>query len=135
MNHKRNKSVKRNKILVVMSIIIFDIFILPMLIKLPVFLLDNSSGAVSSWLNHGYTGALNDIIHKPIYTQIYIFLQVGIIALLISVIWNWKSIKSKNQIRDGEGGPDPSGFGQHGTARWRTGMRWIHILMSGIQTR
>lgn len=115
---KRKRAMKiRNATIVV--IILADILIFPWILLFPKFMIEDIIGAPERWLKFGMFNSIKMVIQDPLFRQLYLILQLGVLALIIGIGWNVNQIKKKNKIKDGVGGPEPVGDGQFGTARWQ----------------
>lgn len=76
--------------------------------------------APTEWIKHlDILGAIKDVIYQKDIRLLWLVSQGFLVPLVISIFWN-DSLKKKNQQRNGLGGPEASGSGQHGTSRWQT---------------
>lgn len=117
-----NKKMKRTtfvRIIIVVIIILLDIFVLPWVLKFPVFLVQDFIMAPQKWIDYGLLRAMMDVFTDEKFRSVYLFMQLPVIALIVAVTWDVSKLKKKNRITDGVGGPEPAGMGQHGTSRWQ----------------
>lgn len=117
-----NKKLERYfvaRLFLVGVIILADIFILPWILKFPSFVSKDFVHAPAMWFEYGLINPIKDIIFDVKFRKIYIIMQMLVGALILSIMWDVDRLRRKNRIKDGIGGPDPSGAGQHGTSRWQ----------------
>ena len=100
-------------------ILLVDILLLPWIIKFPFFLFQDAMKAPGLWFSYGIFRSIKDVWTVPFLRSVYLVLQIFVAALVIAVLWDVNRLRKKNRIKDGIGGPDPSGQGQHGTSRWQ----------------
>lgn len=106
--------------IVIAAIILADLFLLPWLLKFPIFLMGGDIiNAPNKWFSYGFLNSYKDIFTDKLFRNAYLILQLPVLFLIISIVWDVDRMKKKNRIKDGIGGPDPSGSGQHGTSRWQ----------------
>jgi type IV secretion system protein VirD4 len=117
-NKKIDKSIRIRTISVIV-VIILDILLLPWIIKFPSFFVKDFVNAPTLWFNYGLVRAIKDLFSQPDYLKLFLFLQLPVSAFIIWITWNVDRLKKKNRIKDGIGGPEPAGTGQHGTSRWQ----------------
>ncbi|MBV6717199.1 VirD4-like conjugal transfer protein, CD1115 family [Paenibacillus chitinolyticus] len=101
-------------------ILILDILILPSIIKLPFYIMENKMQGPSMWIQDlnpwsAFTNLFVDI--KSL--QFFITLQGLVLVLCLLAFWD-NRITRKNRVMDGVEGPEAAGSGQHGTSRWQT---------------
>lgn len=118
-NKKMEKTVKVRIILIV-AIMLGDIILLPWLLKFPFFLKDDMINAPNKWFAYGLINSYKDVIFNKLFRNLFLFMQLPVVALILSIAWNTEGLRRKNRIKDGIGGPEPAGQGQHGTSRWQT---------------
>jgi type IV secretion system protein VirD4 len=126
MTSSKMESATKMKIFVVVLIIVFDLVMLPWILKLPVFLIGESgvdpssfATAPSRWLEYGLWKSIQAIFNESNFRNLYLFMQIPVFTLIIAITWNVDKLSKKNRVNDGVGGPDPAGSGQHGTSRWQ----------------
>jgi type IV secretion system protein VirD4 len=122
MSNFTNKRIERTtivRIILVCVILVVDILLLPWIIQFPSFMVKNFVTAPTKWFNFGWWRSVKLIFTDTRYRQVYLVLQIPVVALIIGVAWNVDRLKKKNRIKDGVGGPDPAGDGQFGTSRWQ----------------
>lgn len=114
------------RIVLICIIILLDLLLLPWLLKFPFFLLEGGvddpslmATAPGRWIEYGMFNSIKEIFTYPQFRKLYLFMQIPVSALIIAIAWNVNRLNKKNRIRDGVGGPDPAGAGQHGTSRWQ----------------
>lgn len=118
-NKRLEKHIIVKRILVVV-IVLGDLIILPWLLKFPFFLINGDIiNAPSNWLSYGFVNSYKDLFTEKLFRSAYLIFQLPVLYLIISILWDADRMKKKNRIKDGIGGPDPSGSGQHGTSRWQ----------------
>lgn len=122
---KMKKSTKV-RIVLIFLIILIDILILPWILKFPVILVSNLASepeslatAPSRWIEYGLLNSIKAIFTDPPFRNLFLFMQIGVMALIVAIAWNVNGLKKRNRIHDGVGGPEPAGAGQHGTSRWQ----------------
>lgn len=115
----KNKA-KKIRLILICIIILFDLTLLPWILKFPIFLINDIATAPSEWVKYGILGSIKDIFIDAKFLKLYLFMQISIFALIITIAWDVNKFKKKNRIVDGVGGPEPVGSGQHGTSRWQT---------------
>lgn len=113
-----NKATKIRYIMVSI-IVVADLILLPWLLKFPSFLVSDLATAPSNWFQYGMLKSIKEIFIDPQFLKLYLFMQIPVGALIISIAWDVHKFKKKNRIGDGVGGPEPAGAGQHGTSRWQ----------------
>lgn len=96
-------------------ILVLDVLFVPWLLKLP-FLIGADPGR---WIAYGPFKSIWAVFTEPQFRRLYLFMQLPITTLIVAIVWDVNKFKKKNRIRDGVGGPDPAGSGQHGTSRWQ----------------
>ena len=122
MSKFTNKKLDRgtiNRIIIVSIILIVDLTLLPWIIQFPRFLVKKFITAPIDWLKFGWFNSMKLIFTDARYRNMYMFLQLAVLTLIIAVAWNVDNLKKKNRITDGVGGPEPTGDGQFGTSRWQ----------------
>lgn len=122
MSNFTNKNMERstkNRIIAICIILIVDLFFLPWIMQFTRFLFNDFRTAPADWFSFGWWNSIKAIFLDPRLRNIYVFLQLPVTALVIWVAWDVNSLKKKNRINDGVGGPEPAGDGQHGTSRWQ----------------
>lgn len=122
MSIRSNKKMEKTTILrviIVSVILLADVLLLPWLMKLPVFVVNDLTAAPTVWFKYGVFKAIKDVFTDSDFRKVYLFLQLPVFALILGVTWNVDRLKKKNRIIDGVGGPEPAGTGQHGTSRWQ----------------
>lgn len=117
-NKKLEKHILARRILIG-CILLADIVILPWILKLPFFLKQNFINGPTLWLSFGLINSIKEVISDAKFRNLYLVVQPMVFALILSIAWDTDRLRKKNRIKDGIGGPDPSGAGQHGTARWQ----------------
>lgn len=117
--NKKMKTTTKVRIALVCFILLCDLLLLPWLIQFPFFAVRDLANAPSKWFEFGLWRSVKLIFTDLRYRQLYLFLQIPVGALIIAVAWNVDKLKKKNRIKDGVGGPEPSGDGQYGTSRWQ----------------
>ncbi|MGE4282317.1 MAG: VirD4-like conjugal transfer protein, CD1115 family [Clostridia bacterium] len=117
-----NKKMEKTTIVrisVVVLILLFDMAVLPWVLRFPFFLTKDFVHAPSLWMEYGLIHSVKDVFSDERFRNLYLVMQLPVIALIIGVAWNVNRLKKKNRIMDGVGGPEPAGAGQHGTSRWQ----------------
>jgi len=109
----------RNRLITVIVILLIDILFMPWLLKFPTFLIQDFSNAPGKWFSYGIFNAYKDVFTDTRFLRLLLIMQLPVAAIIIYVIWNTEKLKKKNRIKDGVGGPEPAGQGQHGTSRWQ----------------
>ncbi len=119
-SNKRMDSTVVARIILVSAILLLDITLLPWLLKFPFFLFgDDIVNAPNLWIAYGPLKAWKDIISIKAFRNLFLYSQLPVGALILAIAWNTDRLRKRNRIKDGIGGPDPSGAGQHGTSRWQ----------------
>lgn len=119
--YTQKEKAKKAKIITFVVVIIMDILLLPWLLRLPEFAINNPRDALNLWLDYGILNSIKDMFFDFRILKIFLLLQLMIIAFVISFMWNTDKFRNKNKLKD-LGGPDPSGSGQFGTSRWQTNL-------------
>lgn len=122
MSRFKNKKMHKPtiaRIIIAGVILLLDVILLPWLIKFPSFAIKDFATAPTEWFNFGCYRSVKLIFTDRNYRNLYLFLQIAVLTLIIAVIWNTDTLKKKNRIKDGVGGPEPAGEGQFGTSRWQ----------------
>ena len=118
-----NKKLEKHLIvrrMVIIAIIFADLFLLPWLLKLPIFLMGGDIiNAPNRWFSYGLLNSYKDIFTDKLFRNAYLILQLPVLFSIISIVWDVDKMKKKNRIKAGIGGPEPAGSGQHGTSRWQ----------------
>ncbi len=120
LSNKKLEKTTKIRIALVFIIVVADILLLPWLLKFPFFLVEDFVKAPGRWIDYGIFKSIKDVFVDHNYRNLFLVMQLPILALIIGVSWNVNRFKKKNRIKDGVGGPEPSGYGQHGTSRWQT---------------
>ncbi len=110
---------QKMRIILCCVILILDLAFLPWLINFPFFAMRDMSTAPTQWLAYGPIKSWLDVFRDSNFKNLFLFLQIPIVTGAILILWDTDRFKKKNKIQDGLGGPEPSGAGQHGTARWQ----------------
>lgn len=100
--------------------VVLDILFMPWLLKFPSFLMEDLNNAPQKWLSYGMFKSYKDIFMDANFLKLVLIMQMPVFAFIIYVAWNTDKFRKKNRIKDGVGGPEPAGDGQHGTSRWQT---------------
>lgn len=119
MAHKKMDKGSRNRLITVIVILLIDVLFMPWLLKFPTFLVKDLSNAPSKWFSYGMFNSYKDVFSDTRFLKLLLTMQLPVVAMIIYVIWNTEKLKKKNRIKDGVGGPEPAGQGQHGTSRWQ----------------
>lgn len=93
---------------------------MPWIVKFPSFLVKDLAAAPTMWFEYGVINSYKDMFNDAAFRNIVLFMQLPVVTLIIAIAWNTDNFKKKNRIKDGIGGPEPAGQGQHGTSRWQT---------------
>lgn len=121
---EKHKVVKRA---VMISVILGDLLLLPWLLKLHFFLFSGDIvNAPSNWLSYGFFNCYKDLFTDKMFRNAYLLLQLPVLYVIISIVWDADRLKKRNRIKDGIGGPEPAGAGQHGTSRWQNKYEMDH---------
>ena len=110
------------KIIFVIVLLIADVILMPWIIQFPRFFIKNFATAPLEWSKFGILKSIKCIFTDHRYLKIFFIMQIPIATLILYVCWDAEKFKKKNRISDGVGGPEPSGNGQFGTARWQNKM-------------
>ncbi len=116
---KGMKKTTKIRIFYMASIVVADVLFLPWVLKFPEFLVQDLGAAPQLWFEYGFINALKDLLIDDNLRTLFFACQGLVLALLIGIGWNVMKLGKKNRIRDGVGGPESSGDGQMGTARWQ----------------
>ncbi|HRC81211.1 MAG TPA: type IV secretory system conjugative DNA transfer family protein [Sedimentibacter sp.] len=114
------KKPTKARLISISLIVLLDIILLPWILKFPSLLKDsgNINVAYQQWLKCGIAGAYKSLSDKK-FLMLFLVMQLPVITFIIYVAWNVDKFKKKNRVKDGIGGPEPAGDGQHGTSRWQ----------------
>jgi type IV secretion system protein VirD4 len=101
-----------------------DIFILPLILKFPEFLIVNPVGAVTGWTDFI---RLNPLIGPILlleggkFFRLWLYMQPIVFAGFFWLLWQPGIRKRRNRISDGVGGPEAAEYSiVHGSSRWQT---------------
>lgn len=108
------------RIIIILFIIVADILFMPWILKFPSFLVEDLVTAPEHWFNYGIIQSYKDLFADKVFRNLVLFMQLPVCAAIVALAWNTEKFKKKNRIKDGVGGPEPAGQGQHGTSRWQT---------------
>lgn len=98
------------RVVFTLLIIVLDFVIVPQLLIVPIHL-KQATFAQFTLTSTGWITAL------PVVKSIWIWLQPMVVG---AVIWLWMTGRSLVNVNYNADIPQPSGHGQHGTARWQT---------------
>jgi len=115
------KKPTKARLISISLIVLLDIILLPWILKFPSLLKDsgNINVAYQQWLKCGIAGAYKSFLSDKKFLMLFLVMQLPVITFIIYVAWNVDKFKKKNRVKDGIGGPEPAGDGQHGTSRWQ----------------
>lgn len=118
---KKIDRITRNRIIFIGIIVMLDILILPWLMQFPSFVIRDIKTAPNNWFEFGLWKSIKVLFEDSRYMKLYLSLQLGVIALILTIIWNVNvnRLKKKNRVSEGIGGPEASGNGEFGTSRWQ----------------
>ncbi len=118
-SNKRLEKTIIARIILISCIIVIDIVLLPWLLKFPFFLREDIINAPNKWIAYGLINSYKAIFSDRLFRNLFLYMQLPVAALILAIAWNTEHLRKRNRIKDGIGGPDPSGAGQHGTSRWQ----------------
>lgn len=107
------------RLIIVCAILLADITLVPWILKLPPYLVNDFVNAPNEWMQYGLINSIKDIFTDPKFRNLYFVIQIPVLALIIGVAWDVNRLRKRNRITDGVGGPEPAGQGQFGTSRWQ----------------
>lgn len=122
LSNKKMEKTTIARIIIVILILLADLFLLPWILKFPLFFFglgNDLATAPNRWIEYGPWKSIKDVVLIGPFRKVYLVMQLPVFALIIGVTWNVDKFKKKNRITDGVGGPEPAGYGQHGTSRWQ----------------
>ncbi|UFJ41347.1 type IV secretory system conjugative DNA transfer family protein [Brevibacillus humidisoli] len=110
------------------SLISLEVVLLPYLLAFLWLLKETQTirGLQDVWLSHVTTepiGTYLNVLSDPTLLKTFLLLQVIVGAFLLQFLWrpeNKVLRQKKRRLREGVGGPEAAGDGQHGTSRWQT---------------
>ena len=123
MKRRTNKKLDRPtavRIFIITLIVLLDVLFMPWILKFPTFLFEDFVTAPDKWFNYGIIQSYKDFLNDKTFRNVVLFMQLPVFTLIVALAWNTEKFKKKNRIKDGIGGPEPAGQGQHGTSRWQT---------------
>ncbi|MBO8164209.1 MAG: type IV secretory system conjugative DNA transfer family protein [Brevibacillus sp.] len=111
-----------------LSFILLEIFLLPYLLAFLWLLKETKTihGLFDVWMSHVTTKPMATylkVLSEPTLLKTFLLLQVIVGAFLLRFLWRpeKKVLQQKRKrLREGVGGPEAAGDGQHGTSRWQT---------------
>jgi type IV secretion system protein VirD4 len=110
----------KRKLIFIFMVLLFDVFILPSVIRFPYYVKEYGTDAASRFFDELHiVHAAQLVMTDPINRQLWLYFQIllGVFVLLQF----WKDIPNrKNRIADGVGGPESAGSGEYGTSRWQS---------------
>lgn len=117
MNLKRNIKIR---VFLTFVILLLDVFLLPSILKFPIMLPEYGLKTPDIWLKEfDVIAPLLMIVEDERFRMLWLICQ-GFMFLLILLLF-WRDIpRRKVKVKDGVGGPEAAGRGQHGTSRLQT---------------
>ncbi|MBU3173277.1 VirD4-like conjugal transfer protein, CD1115 family [Clostridium estertheticum] len=119
VSNKRMSRIAISRLILISGVGLFDILLIPWFMQFPRFVVKNIATAPQDWIKFGYIHSYSMLFSDSRFFHIFLILQIPIVALIIGIAWDTERLKKKNKIKDGVGGPEPSGDGQFGTSRWQ----------------
>ncbi|MGE7828546.1 VirD4-like conjugal transfer protein, CD1115 family [Paenibacillus sp. NPDC093718] len=101
-------------------IVLADLFLLPSLIQLPLYIIKFKMNAIDEWFaDFNIFKAIQSTLHNTDMLKGWLTLQFIVLVLVVLIFWRDMPGR-KNRVLDGVGGPEAAGSGQFGTSRWMT---------------
>ncbi|MCD5401360.1 type IV secretory system conjugative DNA transfer family protein, partial [candidate division NPL-UPA2 bacterium] len=103
--------------------IVGNIFVLPWLLRLPGYVLENPLRAANLWLaaiEDSPLAATRMLLDDPEFRRLWLYTQPLLLAAFFWVLWQPGLGKKRNRVGDGVGGPEAAGYSTtHGSSRWQ----------------
>ena len=100
-------------------IVLADLFLLPSLIQLPLYIIKFKMNAIDEWFaDFNIFRAIQSTLHNTDMLKGWLTLQFIVLVLVVLIFG--VTCRGENRVLDGVGGPEAPGSGQFGTSRWMT---------------
>nr|WP_278678088.1 type IV secretory system conjugative DNA transfer family protein [Clostridium paraputrificum] len=119
MSKEREKKGSNARKFTVALVGILDVAILPHLLNLLVFILEDGKSGIEKWKSYSYLQSYKDLGTHPQLLKLFVMMQFLYLAFVIYTLWNTEKLRRKRSKGDEEM-PNIAGEGQHGTSRWQT---------------